>query len=77
MCEVLKHYRERAGLSQEALGARIGYHQTVIGKIERGERRLDVVELIKISEALNINPVAFMADLYERLKEAKQLPPPN
>lgn len=35
---LLKHFRERAGLSQEALGRRIGYSKSQVAMVERGAR---------------------------------------
>ncbi|MCX4675196.1 helix-turn-helix domain-containing protein [Streptomyces sp. NBC_01433] len=35
---LLKHFRERAGLSQEALGRRIGYAKSQVAMVERGAR---------------------------------------
>ncbi|MEU8674160.1 helix-turn-helix transcriptional regulator [Streptomyces sp. NPDC048560] len=36
--QLLRHFRERAGLSQEALGARIGYSKSQVAMVERGDR---------------------------------------
>lgn len=77
MCEVLRDYRERAGISQAELGAGIGLHQTSIGKIELGQRRLDIVELFKICDYLGADPVDFVRDMHQRLKDAEHLPPPH
>ena len=41
----LRDVRTKAGISQEQLAAALGEHQTFISKVERGVRRLDVVEL--------------------------------
>ncbi|MFI8433730.1 helix-turn-helix domain-containing protein [Streptomyces sp. NPDC079020] len=35
---LLRHFRERAGLSQEALGKRIGYSKSQVAMVERGTR---------------------------------------
>ncbi|MFF1921295.1 helix-turn-helix domain-containing protein [Streptomyces sp. NPDC058221] len=35
---LLRHYRERAGLSQEGLGLRIGFSKSQVAMVERGER---------------------------------------
>ncbi|MGW2588749.1 helix-turn-helix domain-containing protein [Streptomyces sp. NPDC001515] len=35
---LLRHYREMAGLSQEGLGARIGFSKSQVAMVERGQR---------------------------------------
>ena len=47
--ELLRQYREQAGVSQNALGKRIGIHASMINRMERGERepaRRDQVEAL-------------------------------
>lgn len=51
---ILQEAREEAGLTQEELATRLGETQSFISKVERGERRLDVVELKQLSIALRI-----------------------
>lgn len=46
----LKKARREAGLKQEEVSSKLGKPQSYISKIERGERRLDVVELKKIAD---------------------------
>lgn len=58
---MLAEERERAGLSQRQLSVRLGMHPMTIGKIERGERRIDLVEFIDICEALGLEPGATLA----------------
>ena len=43
--ENLRKAREDAGLRQEDVAQKLGKPQSYISKIERGERRIDVVEL--------------------------------
>ncbi len=43
--KVLHETREQAGLTQEELAERLGATQSFVGKCERGERRMDIVEL--------------------------------
>ena len=51
--------RLAAGLTQEELGARAGLDRTMIVKIESGNRRIDAMELIRLSSALQV-PVDFL-----------------
>jgi ribosome-binding protein aMBF1 (putative translation factor) len=39
---------DNAGLGQVQLAERLGWQQTDISKVERGERRLDIAEALKI-----------------------------
>lgn len=55
--------RLELGLSQEALGARAGLDRTYIGGIERGERNLSLVNVVRLAHALEIDA----AELVRRL----------
>jgi len=48
--------RKRAGLSQAALAERLGRYQSIVAAIESGDRRIDVVELIDLAEAIGFDP---------------------
>jgi len=50
--------REDAGLTQEGLGRAVGLDRTAITRLEKGERKLSVPELVSIAEALT-RPLAF------------------
>nr|WP_209037746.1 helix-turn-helix transcriptional regulator [Mameliella alba] len=54
MCLTLIEARQKAGLTQAALAARLKCQQSLIARIESGERRIDVVELIVIARAIGI-----------------------
>lgn len=62
----LREARRKAKVTQLELAERIGNTQTFISKVERGERRLDFVELIEFCEALEINPVEFLRSYLKR-----------
>jgi transcriptional regulator with XRE-family HTH domain len=57
--ERMRAARLAAGLSQEELGVRAGLDRTMIVKIESGNRRIDAMELIRLSSALQV-PVDFL-----------------
>ena len=58
---VLKAERTAKDITQVTLGTRLGMTQTEISKIERGERRLDVVEFIAMVRALGSDPAEVIA----------------
>ncbi|HEX9161735.1 MAG TPA: helix-turn-helix transcriptional regulator, partial [Thermoanaerobaculia bacterium] len=53
---VLALTRERAGLKQADVAAALGMPASYLSKIENGTRRLDVIELIHIAEAMKTDP---------------------
>jgi len=63
---LLRELRERAGFTQLALAENLGNTQTFISKVERGERRIDVVEFMEICEALGVDPVAAFREYLKR-----------
>lgn len=55
--------RRRARITQQDLAARLGKPQSFVSEYERGQRRVDVVELIAISRELGVAPVAIFAEI--------------
>lgn len=51
----LTQARKDAGLSQAALAKTLRCQQSLIARIESGERRIDLVELVIVSRAIGIN----------------------
>lgn len=64
---LLRELRERAGVTQEELATALKTTQSLVSKAERGERRLDVLELRAWCRALNKSFRAFAARLDEAL----------
>lgn len=52
--------RAEWGLSQRKLSERLGLHPLTIARFERGERMLDVLELLDIAAALETDPVLLL-----------------
>jgi len=66
---VLTEARQKSGLTQVQLAERIGKDQTFISIIERGQRRVDVMEFIVLARAMNADPAELFSDVLERLPE--------
>ena len=71
--EVLIAARKRQGVTQVELGARLGKPQTFISKIERGSRRLDVVEFFGVARAIGTDPVELFQEVAARLPDRIEL----
>lgn len=59
----LRKARREAGLTQVGLAKVLGKTQSFISKVERGERRLDVIELRDFCRALKVPFPAFINKL--------------
>lgn len=64
--KLLTQARKDAKLTQTQLAHRLNRRQAYISRIERGERRIDVVEFFDLAHAIGLNPVKFLAD-FERV----------
>jgi len=53
--ENIKCYRKETGLSQESFAYKVGLDRSYYGSIERGERNISIITLLKISTALEVN----------------------
>lgn len=67
LLRLLRAARQHAGLTQVQLGERLGQAQAIISKCERGERRLDVVELRAYCIALGISHLRLLEQLEQEL----------
>ncbi len=61
--KTVRRIRYQLGISQEALADRCSLDRTYIGGIERGERNIGLVNIIRISEALDI-PTAILFESF-------------
>ena len=60
--KAVRHIREQEGLSQEALADLSHLHRTYIGGIERGERNVGLLNLLRLSKALKVLPSELLQD---------------
>lgn len=58
----VRKLRKKRGLSQENLAELAGLHRTYIGMIERAEKNITLINISKIAQALNVEPVNLLSD---------------
>lgn len=54
--------RERLGISQEALADTAGLHRTYVGSVERGERNVGLLNVLRLARVLGVGPNVFLRD---------------
>jgi transcriptional regulator with XRE-family HTH domain len=64
--EMLIVARQEADLTQIQLANAIGRPQSFVSKVESGERRLDVIEVLEVLTALGVDPLEFLQKLLQR-----------
>lgn len=64
LAALMAELRAEAGLTQDELAAKVGRHFTWVSKIERGTRRMDLVEMCEVADALGVDP----ADVVRRFR---------
>lgn len=60
----VRRRRHELGLSQEDLAEQAGMHRTYVGSIERGERNVALVNIIRLCDALRTSPQDLLHDLH-------------
>ena len=55
--------RRRANVTQDELAARLGKPQSFVSEYERGQRRVDVIELLVISRALGVDSLGLFTEI--------------
>ncbi len=61
--EHIRTIRKAQGLSQEQLAELSGLHRNYIGGVERGERNLALLNIIRIAHALGMSPSELLKGL--------------
>lgn len=60
--------RKRAGMTQRELAAAVGREQNYVGRIETGQRRVDLVEFVSLCRACGADPRAEAAELVKKIE---------
>ncbi len=56
----LKHYRLKAGISQDALAAKMGVDRAHVSAMERGQQNVTIITLWHAALALDVKPAALL-----------------
>ncbi len=68
---LLRGIRQDKGIRQVELAARLGVPQSFVSKYESGDRRLDILELRQVCDALGTSLQEFIRKLENSLNETK------
>lgn len=60
---LLRETRQKKKLTQLDVAKQLGVRQSLISDIERGERRVDVVEFLQLAEAYQFDSAKFLKQL--------------
>jgi transcriptional regulator with XRE-family HTH domain len=71
LLELLLEARSKTEVKQRQLAERLQMTQSSISKVERGERRLDVIELRAWCKAIDASFLSMMAELDKRLNRGR------
>jgi transcriptional regulator with XRE-family HTH domain len=56
----LRDIRTKKGFSQEGLALECGLDRSYVGGVERGERNISLINIIRLAEALNVKPTELL-----------------
>ena len=69
---VLVEAREARGLKQSVVAERLGLPPSYLSKVENGTRRLDVIEFVRIAEAMETDPADIVRALVTSLRAERR-----
>lgn len=54
--QAIRNSRHEIGYSQEEFASFCGVHRTYMGAVERGERNISLLNIVRVASALKIKP---------------------
>ena len=74
--QMLVGKRILADLTQQQVADALGWSQSLIAKIEKFERRVDVIELLQLASVIGFDAVRLVRELRAEMKERGELTQP-
>ena len=68
--ELLVQRRRATGKSQQMVADELGWNQSIVAKIETAQRRIDVVELLRLADVVGFDAVKLLLEI-RRVMEAE------
>ena len=65
--DALRKFRQAVKLSQMKLADKVGVHFTYLSDIERGNRNLSLINIVRVARALNVPLDQFFAEVEVQL----------
>ena len=59
-------YRRAAGLSQEAVAARMGVDRAYVSAIERGLQNVTLLTILQVAESLHVRPADLLVESVQK-----------
>lgn len=69
---LIKRYRQQAGMTLEALAQEMGVSRSQVHKLERGERRLTVEWIFRLAKVLRVKPQDLLPEMPEDIANENQ-----
>lgn len=68
LIDLLKEAWTNSGQTRKAICDKLGKSKNYLNKIERGERRLDVIEVFRLCEAIGVDPMMLLGQFAAQAK---------
>lgn len=72
--DLLVKRRKASGLSQQAVADALGWHQSIIAKIETCQRRIDVVEMLRLASVVGFDVVKLIQETKRMMVSNGEIP---
>ena len=63
LINLLIKLREQAGMTQTELATKLGEYQSFVARLESGQRRLDVIEFLRLAKLLEFDEIELLKKL--------------